>query len=107
HLRAGKNDVRELGDREQSLADIGVADVVGDDVDDERINRLECGALRAGFGHWRLPRYGVSILCVAAASQHALPWKSIGSRAEHDEVMIPGAHDGWSGGADRRIRAGR
>jgi hypothetical protein len=51
HLRAGKNDVRELGDRKQGLADIGVAHVVGDDVDDERINWLECGTLRAGIGH--------------------------------------------------------
>jgi hypothetical protein len=53
HLRPGKNDVGKFRDREQCLADIGIADIVGDDVDGERINRLERRTSRTGFGHWR------------------------------------------------------
>lgn len=50
HLGAGEDDVGELGDREQCLADVGVADVVGDHLDDERVDRLE--RRTADFGHW-------------------------------------------------------
>jgi hypothetical protein len=42
-LRSGQNDVGKLRHREQSLADIGVADIVGDHLHDERIDRPESG----------------------------------------------------------------
>jgi hypothetical protein len=63
HLRPGHDDIGKLGDREQRLADVSVADIVGDHLNDERIDGLGSGRWRFGCGHFgRLSMQASTIL---------------------------------------------
>ena len=42
-LRAGKNDIGKLGHRKQGLANIGITNIVGHHIHDEKINGFERG----------------------------------------------------------------
>ena len=55
-LGPGTNDVGELRYRKQSLADISIADVVGQDIDSKRIDRAK---RVADLGHRTLPLPGI------------------------------------------------
>ena len=49
---SAENDVRELGDGKQGLADVCMADIIGQHIDGERVEGIERDRGRIGSGHF-------------------------------------------------------
>ncbi len=78
-LCPGKNDIRELGDREQGLADIGVADVVGHHFHDEGIE----GSERGRVGHGRIFQCGGMGMKTGGSPGYFIRWRIASSSAPY------------------------